>query len=70
MRPLEKKNKQGVGFQRQGGTHSHSIVQANYHWKIITTDGSRAANLCRSGPGAAEQMMKCESGVGGGGTAL
>lgn len=45
MRPLE--NKQGVGFQRRGG-HRHSIVQANYQWKIITTDGSRAANLCRS----------------------
>lgn len=45
MRPLE--NKQGVRFQRQGG-HRHSIVQANYQWKIITTDGSRAANLCRS----------------------
>lgn len=45
MRSLE--NKQGVQFQRREG-HRHSIVQANYQWKIITTDGSRAANLGRS----------------------
>lgn len=45
-----------------GAGDRHSIVQANYQWKIITTDGSR---LVLEHPGAPQQMMKPESAVGG-----
>lgn len=44
-----------------GAGDRHSIVQANYQWKIITTDGSR---LVLEHPGAPQQMMKPESAVG------
>lgn len=56
-RDLQKINR--VSCFKGGGTHRHSIVQANYQRQIITADGSSVERR------AAEQMMKCERRGGG-----
>lgn len=56
-RDLQKINR--VSCFKGGGTHRHSIVQANYRRQIITADGSSVQWR------AAEQMMKCERRGGG-----